>query len=473
MRPISRASTPTSTDRPQLDTVAPLILVAWVALSYGWTCWFGFINDDYGWIVEARSLVSSGWRPAASSGAFLRPIIHLTFLFNYLINGTAPFGYHLVNVGLEALNTYLVWRLARWVLHAPVESLLVAMLFAGHPSHAGAVTWVCGRTELVADAFYLGALSLHTGRRTLGAAALFALALLSKEGAVTFPLVAVAVDCLNPRGQRWRWSSTAAYVGLLAGYFLLRLALSRTYTAYVGLGVVAHGNLPELARWLGHQLSVMAQSLLEMLPIGPVAAVIALPALTVIALWLAAEEQARRAVRLGTVWMLVTILPFLGVPLLVPRYAYLPSVGLALVVIGGGRGLLARLPRLQWAPIAAAACAAGWLVACAIPAQNRNEQLRRNSVLTRRIIEALVRAVPQPAPHSVFVVDGLGPLRLGRDSWAHTPVFLFCLADAVRLQFEDPTLDAVFPAGPLPPDATRTLIQVRWDAGTGSFLILR
>ena len=449
------------------------LLVVWLGLLYGWTCGFGFINDDFGWIAEARSLISSGWRSPPSSGAFLRPIIHLSFLFNYLINGTAPFGYHLLNLGVAALNTYLVWRLARWILQAPVESVLVALLFAAHSAHPGAVTGDCGRTELIADAFYLGALLLHIRGRTAGAAALFALALLSKEGTVTFPLMALVVDRLEPRTPRWRWGSVAVYGCVLAAYLALRAGLSRTYSTYVGLEVVLHGPVSESVRWMSGQVGVMAQSLLDMARVGPTAAVSVL-VLLIVPLSLAARDaRARRAVRLGSVWMAVTILPFLGVPLLVPRYAYLPSVGLALVLVGGGRELLARRPGRRWVRVALAGCVAGWLTVSVWRTETRNEQLRRNSVLTQRVLDALARAVPQPASQTVFVVDGLGSLRLGRDPWARTPVLLFCLTDAVRLRFDDPTLDAVFPDDRLPPTAARTVVRVRWDDATGRVAILR
>jgi len=63
---------------------------------------------------------------------------------------------------------------------------------------------------------------------------------------------------------------------------------------------------------------------------------------------------------------------------------------------------------------------------------------------------------------------GLGPLRLGRDPWVSSQVLLFGLSDALRLRFDDPTLDVTFDRQALPADG-RPTVSLRWDPASLSF----
>lgn len=445
---------------------AVVLLCSVVALQYGWTCGAGFINDDYGWVEQARAAVSGLATPVSPIRIFLRPVIEWSFRLNYLISGSTPVGYHLVNVLLEMVNTLLVWRLAGAVLVAELDGLLVALLFAAHPAHAGAVTWVCGRTELIAAAAYLAATLLHLQQRAWSAAALFAVALLSRESAISFPLVALLLD-RDRAGIRVR--PLVLYSTVLMGYLLVRRLTETSYIGYAGLDLITRGEGIGVCRLVGRQLIGAASALLE--PLGPPAApsVGLLLGLVVFGLWTTAGIEAHRAVRFGSWWMVLTVLPFLGWTMFVPRYAYLPSLGLTLVLVGMARGLVSRYSPATWSRVVVAACLGIWCITATIALQRRNETLWRNGTMSGHIVAALAQVVPQPAPGTVFVVDGLGPLRLGRDPSVPSPVFVFGLSEAVRLRFADATLDAAFPNEPLA-HTERPTIRLRWDAQTGTFI---
>uniref|UniRef100_T1JMN2 Uncharacterized protein n=1 Tax=Strigamia maritima TaxID=126957 RepID=T1JMN2_STRMM len=68
-----------------------------------------------------------------------RPITVLTFRFNVVIDGLQPYGFHVVNVILHALVTFLLLNLTQTLFGWQwMEMMLVGLLFAVHPIHTEA-----------------------------------------------------------------------------------------------------------------------------------------------------------------------------------------------------------------------------------------------------------------------------------------------------------------------------------------------
>jgi tetratricopeptide (TPR) repeat protein len=179
----------------------PLILVAAVGLSYanGFRGVFQF--DDHNVIVNNPS-VHSVAAFVANLPTGIRPLLKLTYLLNWTA-GAGPFGFHVVNISLHAANTLLVFFLAcRMTEGKEAPGLpafgrvpfLAALLFAVHPVQTEAVTYISGRSMSLMAFFYLASLLSYV-RGTKGgrgwlyvvSPALFLLAVLSKETALTLP----------------------------------------------------------------------------------------------------------------------------------------------------------------------------------------------------------------------------------------------------------------------------------------------
>lgn len=188
-----------------------------------------------------------------------RPLTLYSFALNYAVGGLNPLGYHAVNLALHALVSGLVFAFTRRWLGDPRVALAASLLFAVHPVHAEAVAGVVGRAEIMAALFLLLGLLVLWARAparadaapparaaaapraddwgiaapnpTLGAtaaaAALFLLALLSKETAVCYPAIALLVlwDRRGAaRGVGWWTARTAILLAPLLLYFPLRFA---------------------------------------------------------------------------------------------------------------------------------------------------------------------------------------------------------------------------------------------------------
>lgn len=200
---------------PALRNSAPYWVLAGAALLAYANAFPGvFQFDDYKAIVNSSETHSwEAWIGSIASG--YRPLLKLTYLLNTTL-GEGTFGFHLFNLLLHSGNAILVYLLAlqfgrccaagRDWHHA---ALFGALLFAVHPVHSEAVTYLSGRSTSLMTFFYLFSLWAYARSLLPGqirfrylSLALFVFAVLSKESAMLFPLALLAWEwaCRTP----WR-----------------------------------------------------------------------------------------------------------------------------------------------------------------------------------------------------------------------------------------------------------------------------
>ncbi len=232
----------------------------------------GFVWDDASFIRDnpaahdlsrlATSLGHGyGWVPGGDGGVdaylYFRPVIVIANTLHWILSGGSPVLFHLANVVTHGLNAALVSLLAVLLGSSPAVALLLGGIFALHPLHVEAVTWISGRTDLTATAFTLATLCLllawkqRPERRSLSVAATltFLLALLSKESAAVLVVLAPLLVLTPPRGgERGRAGVLAMLGAALVVYLLLRIQVMGP--ALVGSGadnLPARGPLPARA----------------------------------------------------------------------------------------------------------------------------------------------------------------------------------------------------------------------------------
>jgi protein O-mannosyl-transferase len=173
----------------------------------------GFVHlDDNVYILEntaIREFSLSNIREIFTSFYFANyhPLTSMSYLMEYSIFGPNPMVFHLLNVLLHLVNTYLVFRLAGALGGSRITALAVAALFALHPMHVESVAWVSERKDVLYTAFYLLALltylryseSVYRYRFYIYTLLLFVASLLSKSAAVTLPLMLIAIDLYRGR----------------------------------------------------------------------------------------------------------------------------------------------------------------------------------------------------------------------------------------------------------------------------------
>lgn len=422
-------------DRPILHRLAIALLgLAAYADSFG----ASFHLDDQAAILD-NGLLRNGalfWNPWALHRALPGPAFaaylarfvgNLSFGLDLAVHGPTPFGFHLVNLAVHVAAALLLRELAILLFRSPFLSrsdiapwadrvgLAAALLFVAHPVQTQAVTYVVQRYASLSTALGLASLVAWLAWRVdpgptraraagLWAAALLALvaAQLTKESAVTFPLLALLAELLffdGPVSRRVR--ATAPLLATMA----VPLAIVAT-AGNVADRIAAGGQQALDAFHLGHgdflltELRVVATYLrLLLLPVGqnlfwdyPLSHSLAEPAVIAagvlhgailgLAGWLAwsarRADPARRLVAFGICWFYGALSVESGAVVIVDvifeHRVYYPSVGFFLALATAGalaaRRLSARHPAAPRIAAALAGVAALGLAAATF-ARNR------------------------------------------------------------------------------------------------------
>jgi len=182
-----------------------LTLIAAVFVAYANVYENGFLFDD-DLIIRmnenlrhwdfVRLLSSSTTGGAHIPGGFFRPVQMLLYFIVYHIGGETKFGFHLLNVSLHAINACLVYRLGQRMKFAPGACFWAALLWALHPIHTEAITYMSATADPMFAMLVLTCVLMvmpdYSLRKCLMATPVFLLALLSKETAVVAPALIVA-----------------------------------------------------------------------------------------------------------------------------------------------------------------------------------------------------------------------------------------------------------------------------------------
>jgi len=200
----------------------PIMILLLVSFAVYFNALFGdFVYDDKEqvvnnpWIRDIGNIPTifsrSVWsfQPGLSTWNYYRPLMHIVYMLNYHVFGLKPWGFHLVNILFHCGVSALVFLIIRGFLteHRVTTSsvylsppFMAAMLFASHPIHTEAVTWVAGLPDVAFTFFYLLSFYLYIlfreGAKTgyLFSILSFSVATLFKEPALTLPIMLIAYD---------------------------------------------------------------------------------------------------------------------------------------------------------------------------------------------------------------------------------------------------------------------------------------
>ncbi len=331
-----------------------------------------FTYDDKVEVVGNRTIRTlEQWHAVVGYNAS-RPLVILSWALDWRLWGLEPFGYHLVNVLIHALNAGLVFLLGeelcrRMRLPRPMlPALAAAALWAVHPMTTEAVTYITGRSESLCAALYLGAVLGWLRWRRAGdvfqllvALIAFLLAAATKEVAATIPVTLLLIELLlpgeRPMGRRG-WLGLAPFWAVLAAGAVARKLMYGVFTTDLWLrplGVQLATEAEVVVRYLQLWLLPVGQSVFHDHPAaegfadpGVVAALALLLAIGGIAAW---QWRRRPWLALCLAWFLVILAPSSSVvPLketMAEHRAYLPGWALCFGLVLALRPLAARFPK--------------------------------------------------------------------------------------------------------------------------------
>jgi len=204
------------------------VLIALAILPYANALQAGFVYDDAGLVVKhetvqgpfslASLLTTPYWgAERAMDTALWRPLTSLSFGVDDAVRDDSAAWMHGVNVGLHAAVVVLGFLLAQHLGATRQAAAAAAALFAVHPLHTEAVTWISGRAELLAALGAMGALLAATPctpRRALACGVATFAAVGSKESSAFLPVAVLALAL--SQGEPLRRAARAAGASLAA-----------------------------------------------------------------------------------------------------------------------------------------------------------------------------------------------------------------------------------------------------------------
>ena len=352
------------------DWLLVLILAVCAGLPYITALFNSFVHDDLFQVLQnpyvrdsshvRQIFTSSVWAfSGINQSNYYRPMMTLGYLICHSLFGFAPFAFHAFNLLLHISIVCLLFYVTRRIFLSSRLAFWAAFIFALHPIHSEAVVWIAAVTELELTFFYLLTLwffldlDRSKGKRalwTFGAmAAAFACTLLSKEQALTLPLVAVIYEHFyrpdrSETGSLKKlsryaplWLLAIAYLpwrayclgGFAPSVKLRSMTLYESVLSAIALVGQYLGKLMWPAILHGFYLFQKSTTLWDMrVGLGLLACLISLGVFLIL--------RKRSPASFGVVWIFLTLAPvlnakWLGTNVFTERYEYLPSVGFSWV----------------------------------------------------------------------------------------------------------------------------------------------
>jgi protein O-mannosyl-transferase len=346
-----------------------------------------FTND---YLTNPNGLFNRDAAAFASGSVAYRPALSVTYFFDMWLWGPNPLGFHLTNILIHAANVLLVFWIAKFIFACERIAFLAALIFGLHPLKTEAVASIGYRADalsalgvLLAFWFYVSA----NRRRHLWSHLFFALAVLTKESAVIFPILLLAYDhFVKKEVNLKRYSGYAVILGLYATIYFIVFPNTNLNQPLLGSNLAQH--TASILQIFSNYLTAFINPLsVKVLPPLYAPEFVWLMALPITAAFIAIFIYAKR-LRFCLVWFLIALIPVLNIiPIANPmayRFMYLPSVGLSLALAFVLEDVLTRrgLSKVMIYSIQS-----GLILLCAVTTLSLNFIWKNNYVMAKNLVQ--------------------------------------------------------------------------------------
>jgi tetratricopeptide (TPR) repeat protein len=321
-----------------------------------------FVWDDTGFIVTNEKIKDLSNIPLFFKTSITteretveiryRPLLKVSLAVDYALWGLNPAGYHATNILFHALTVLLIFLVAARLTGSEGVSFAAALVFAVHPVHVEAVSWIAARAHLMGAAFMLLSLYCYVVFRDreeyrwmyLSLASCL-LAIFSIESAAVMPVILLCYEASFRRGKSW-YLGVVPHFAAVAFYVMLRFAV-------VGCYPIEINTIPLASRFLTAPLIFVSYLYVFLFPpivqvgydvrplesLSRCEAVLAATLMAVTVLLTLFALRNERPMGFFAFWFFATLAPLLGVVaqlfpmLMAARNLYIPSIGLTIVAV--------------------------------------------------------------------------------------------------------------------------------------------
>jgi len=357
-----------------------LLLAFLTAGVYSSAVSYPFINLDDPTYVSDNHHVQAGlswqtvtWAMTATDAFNWHPLTWLSHALDCQLYGLNAGAHHVTNIIIHVLNVTLLLLLMARATNAPVRSALVAALFAVHPLNVESVVWIAERKNVLSMLFFLLALGAYgwyaqkpNWRRYAALAVLFALGLAAKPMVITLPCVLFLLDYW-PLARIKDWTAPSLRFPLIQLPWprlvveklpLLILSAGSAVVTVIVQRVRESSSMPlgqlPLSLRLNNAVYSYAMYLANIFWPANLAAfyphplhslrfwqiVLAATLLVAVSLFVWKQHANCPYGLVGWLWFLGTLIPVIGIiqvgeQAMADRYAYLPGIGIFLILVWG------------------------------------------------------------------------------------------------------------------------------------------
>lgn len=361
------------------NLICLVIIAVFAALLYISTIKNSFVYDDEFTIVNNVLIKDLRNLPLLFQKKYLdlsgemsyRPFVTFSYFLDYAVFGLNPWGFHLTNVILHALNGILLYvflvslinKKERGCLSTSnnpftfnILPFLTSLLFVTHPVLTEPINAISFREELLVFFFYIAALNIYFLERRSPSRLLYAVscimyffALFSKEMALTLPLIIYCYERVyRDAGEK---GSRSILFKRLWGYLavtLIYIYLRFVYFYNPGTENYAKWGIDE--RFLTMPLlllsylkliffPVLLSAVYEVVPVKSptLSFLIALLTITLFLYTAFAVRKREKGITFGLLFFAVTLIPVYNIyPIthhFADRYLYLPLAGIIIFIM--------------------------------------------------------------------------------------------------------------------------------------------
>lgn len=329
-----------------------------------------FVNyDDDRYVTEnphvrqGLTLDTVSWALTSTEQANWHPLTWMSHALDCSLFRLNPAGHHLTSVLIHTANVVLLFLLLMWSTNRIGPSFFVAALFALHPTNVESVAWIAERKNVLCTFFFFLTLAAYgwyarkpSWKRYLGVFLLFAAGLASKPMVITLPFVLLLIDYwplhrVDSTDGSKRWTSL-----IVEKIPLLALSLASAVitviaqraggavrsTAQVSFGVRVANAITAYGMYLWKMIWPAKLAPLYPHPGSSIAAwqVLVSAAVLIAVTVLVWRSSARHSLLVGWLWFLGTLIPVIGLvqvgdAAMADRYAYIPLIGIFVIVAFG------------------------------------------------------------------------------------------------------------------------------------------
>ncbi|MEN6420446.1 MAG: tetratricopeptide repeat protein [Smithella sp.] len=371
------------------SAVIVLMLIALTLCIYWPVQNYEFIRYDDNVYVTINKYVRSGitldgvcWAFNTTYAEFWHPLTWLSLMLDFQLFGMNAGGYHWTNVIIHVFNTVLLFFLFRNLTGAIWRSAFVAVLFAVHPINVESVAWVAERKNVLSTFFWLLTMLFYiryvkqpNWKRYLPVFISFALGLMSKPMLITLPFVLLLIDYwpldrtfINTQDEvaiRLTFKAGKEKLGFLIGEKIPLFILSAAFVF-----ITAHASRSEKAIYFDFtqrisniifSYSMYVKKLFWPMDLSIHYRYLAVPVwqiclsaafLFMITIFVCKYFKKYPYLPVGWFWYLGTMVPVIGIVqisqhTMADRYAYVPFIGLFVIVAWGAEQISSKFIYLK------------------------------------------------------------------------------------------------------------------------------